>query len=66
MKVESVIKTGLSLVIMVVGVSLLGVGIPRLIQAPSSAGSVYDDNMKSGLSYTISGAVLFLIGYKFF
>lgn len=51
---------------MVAGVALLGVGIPSLIQASNTSGAQYNANIRSGLAFTIPGALLFLIGYKFF
>lgn len=48
------------------GIALIGLGVPNLINAGTTSGAAYDTNIKNGLIYTISGVVMFLVGYKFF
>lgn len=66
MNTNKILLTVFFIIVMVAGVALLGVGIPSLIQASNTSGAQYNANIRSGLAFTIPGALLFLIGYKFF
>lgn len=66
MNITRVVKFAVFVIIMLTGISLMGVGIPSLIKSQNTSGAEYDSNIKNGLAYTISGVVLFLIGYKLF
>jgi hypothetical protein len=63
---KNLIKSVIFIVVMLGGIALIGVGVPNLINAGTTSGAVYDTNIKNGLIYTISGVVMFLVGYKFF